>query len=186
MEAGNPVDTTNNLRSKIEFVLNIVVAIAVVIVAVVTVARYVSPAPSYAHDDQGRALVGTRMTLTGVSQPTATRNLVFFMRKDCPACKIAAPLYRKLSAEASKQGVTRVAILPDALQEGLPYLRSLELDADHVRSADLSSFKISSVPTAVVLDRNGIVKGAWVGVVPGREEETRSQIVALLQTTEPE
>jgi len=183
MEAGNPVDTTNNLRSKIEFVLNIVVAIAVVVVAVVTVARYVSPGPIHGHEDQGQALVGTRMNLGGIRQPAARRNLVFFMRKDCPACKIAAPLYRQLSAEASKQGVTRVAILPDALQEGLPYLRSLELDADHVRSADLSSFRISSVPTAVVLDSDGIVKGAWVGVVPGREEATRSQVVALLHAT---
>jgi peroxiredoxin len=104
------------------------------------------------------------------------------MQKDCPACKLAAPLYRQLIAEAAKRDVKSVAIVPDSLEEGRQYLRSLDLRADHVRSANLSSYKISTIPTALVVDGAGVVKGVWTGAAPDRESETRAKVVAVLET----
>lgn len=172
------------LRSKLEFALNIVVTVAIVVVAVVTVKRYLSPGHGHPHDDgtqRGQTLVGTRMAVPGVDRGPGKKTLVLFLRKDCPACKMAAPLYRELIAEASRQGVRRVAILPDSLEEGTEYLRSLDLDPDHVHSADLSSYRIPAVPAAVVLDGDGVVRGAWIGAAPGGEKETRSKVIALLE-----
>jgi thiol-disulfide isomerase/thioredoxin len=178
------VTTMNNLRSKIELALNMVVVIAIVSVAVVTVKRHLSlghPGRDH-HTEHGQAMVGARMTIPGVGQEPDQKSLVLFLRKDCPACRMVAPLYRELIAEASKQGVRQVAILAGSLEEGKQYLRSLDLDPDHVQSADLfASYKISSVPTAVVLDGDGVIEGAWVGAAPGRENETRSEVIALLQ-----
>ena len=173
--------STTSLRPRIELILNIVTVVAIVVVAAVTVKRYLSPRHAHAHVDlRSRALVGTRMTIPDVARGPDGRILVLFLQKDCSACKVAAPLYRQLIAEASRRGVKSVAILPDPLEVGNQYLRSQDLRADHVQSANLSSYRISSIPTALVLDGEGVVKGAWTGATPGHEDEMRTKVVAVL------
>jgi peroxiredoxin len=178
----------NNIKSKIEFSLNIVVVIAIVIVAVVIVRQYVSPL-RVDHGGNTRqraqALVGTRLTVTGVDWRQNKKSVVFFLQKDCPACKIAAPFYRQLIDEASRRDVKRLAILPDPLEEGQQYVRSLDLRIDGVQSAELSSYKITSIPTVLYVNSDGVVKGAWIGAAPDRENETRTELVALLEAKGP-
>ena len=174
-------ESTGSLRSKIELILNIVTVVAILVVAGVTVKRYLTPRHGHDHvDRRAPALVGTRMTIPDAGRGPGGKTLVLFLQKDCSACRIAAPLYRQLLAEASKRDVKSVAIFPDSLEEGNRYLRSHDLRADHVQSADLSSYRISSIPTALVLDGEGVVKGAWTGAAPGHEDETRAKVVALL------
>jgi hypothetical protein len=174
------VDSTNTLRSKIELGLNIAITVAIVVVAGVTVMRY------FAYE-RGRGnqnpptLVGTRLSIPGIGGGPTQKNLVLFMRSDCPACKMAAPLYRQLIAEASKRDVKSVAILPDSLEQGKQYLQSLQLGAHDVQSVDLSVYSISSVPTALVVDGEGVVKGSWIGVTQGQDKTVANEIVALLE-----
>lgn len=176
------------LKSRIELILNVVITVAIVIVAAMTVKRYLSPHAGHEHDQGNRqapSLVGTVMNVPGAELRPGEKSLVLFLMKDCPACKMVAPLYRELLAEASKRGIKRVAILPDTLEEATQYLRSLDLDADQVLSGNLSSYNISSVPTALILDANGVVKGFWRGAAPGRDNEIRTQVVALLGAKGP-
>ena len=182
----NAPGPTTSLRSKIELILNVVTVAAIVVVAGVTVNRYLTPRHVHAHVDwRGEALVGTRMTVPNVERGLHRKTLVLFLQKDCSACKVAAPLYRQLIAEASKRGVKSVAILPDSLEEGIRYLHSHDLRADQVQSENLSRYRISSIPTALVLDGEGVVRGAWSGAAPDRENETRTRVVALLEAKGP-
>lgn len=180
----NNAGSTNTLRSKIELGLNIVITVAIVVVTAVTVMRYFASRHAHEHD-RGKqnqpTLVGTRLSIPGIGGGQTQKNLVLFMRSDCPACKIAAPLYRQLIAEASQRDVKSVAILPDSPERGRQYLQSLQLGAQDVQSADLSAYPISTVPTALVVDGEGVVKGSWIGVKRGQENTVANEVVALLE-----
>jgi peroxiredoxin len=180
----NNADSTNALRSRIELGLNIAIAMAIVVVAAVTVMRYLASRHAQEHDRGNRnppTLVGTRLSIPGLGGGRTRKNLVLFMRSDCPACKMAAPLYRELIAEASKRDVKSVAILPDSPEEGKQYLQSLQLRAQDVQSADLSAYSISAVPTALVVDGDGAVQGSWIGVKQGQEKTVANEVIALLE-----
>jgi len=43
----------------------------------------------------------------------------------------------------------------------------------------------SGVPTTAVLDRSGIVRGVWVGYVPGAEQQMQRLILQLIDETNP-
>ena len=42
---------------------------------------------------------------------------------------------------------------------------------------------VSGVPTTVVLDRNGIIRGVWVGYDAGSEERMQELVIELMETT---
>src|SRR5437764_9474601 len=99
--------------------------------------------------------------------------------KDCVYCKASAPFYRQLIEDASKRDVKLLAILPNSIEEGQTYLRSVDLAIGDVRNGALSAYKISGTPTILFVDGQGIVRGAWFGSAPERDKQMRDELVAL-------
>jgi thioredoxin-related protein len=172
-----------NLRANIELGLNIVIAISVVVVAVVVVRRFVFQQPvnqvNQEIDQQQQMLLGTRIDVPNVNWGQNKKSLVFFLAKDCIYCEKSAPFYRQLIGEASKRNVKWLAVLPQPVEEGRRYLQSLDLPIDNVQTGLLSSYKVRATPTVLFVDKEGIVKGVWVGASPAREKEMRDRLVAL-------
>src|SRR6476469_6009276 len=93
-----------NLRANVETAAQIVIAIAVVVVAGVVVWRYlflrqISPA------SVSRITVGERLDIQNVDWQQNQKSLVFFLMKGCRYCESSAPFYRQLIEEASKRNV---------------------------------------------------------------------------------
>jgi peroxiredoxin len=168
---------SNNARANIELGLNVAIAIAVVVVAVVVVKRYAFPPQNPA--SLPRITKGERLNVPNTDWQQNQKSLVFFLKKDCVYCTSNAPFYRQLLEEASKRNVKWLAILPNSVEEGREYLRSLALPIENVQSGSLSSYKIPGTPSVLFVDRQGIVKSVWIGAAPGQESQMRDELIAL-------
>jgi thiol-disulfide isomerase/thioredoxin len=124
--------------------------------------------------------------------------VMFFWAHWCPDCKIEGPILAKMYAKYQSQGVTIVAptqrygyvagganASPDeelkyiiqVREQYYPFLADLPVP---VSVADHQRYGVSTTPTMVIVDRQGIVRAYH----PGRytEEELDAQIRALLGT----
>ena len=168
---------SNNVRANVELGLNVVITVAIVVVAVVLVKRY-----AFSPENPGslpRITKGERLNIPNTDWEKNEKSLVFFLKRDCVYCTSNAPLYRQLVDDASKRNVKWLAILPDSIEEGREYLRSLALPIENAQSGSLSSYKIPGTPSVLFVDRHGIVKSVWIGAVPGQERQMRDELVAL-------
>jgi peroxiredoxin len=170
---------SNNVRANIETGAQILIAIAVLIIAGVVVKRYLFPAQVNSMQQEGQKLMGTRISVPNVDWEQNKKSLVFFLKKDCVYCKLSAPFYRQLIEDASQRNVKWLAVLPDSPEEGRGYVRSLELPIENVQSASLSDYKIPATPSVLFVDNQGIVKSVWVGVSPNQQPKMREELIAL-------
>jgi peroxiredoxin len=169
-----------NLRSNIELVAQVAIAIAVLVVAGVVVKRYLSAGPENRLEDQEQMMLGTRINVPNIDWAENRKTVVFFLNKDCVYCKMSAPLYRDLIAEASKRNSKHLAILPNSIEEGRKYLQELDLPIADVHTAPLSSYRVPVTPTVLFVDSHGLIKGVWMGAAPAKEKAMREQLLALL------
>lgn len=168
----------NNVRANLELGAQIVIAIAIVVVAGVVVKRSLFPR-QVSPASLPRITIGERLNVPNVDWDQNKKSIVFFLMKDCKYCKSSAPFYRQLIEDASKRNVKSLAILPSSVEEGSKYVQSLELPIENVQTGSLSSYKIPGTPSVLFVDKEGIVKSVWIGADPGREREMRDELVAL-------
>jgi peroxiredoxin len=174
--------TTTDTRAKIELGLNIVIAVAIVLIAGVVVKRTFFPEqvnrPTL--EQQAQMLLGTRINVPGADWAQNKKSLVFFLKKDCIYCDAIAPAYRELISEAQKLNVKLIAILPNSVEEGRQYVQALGLSIDDVQMGSLSSYKMPGTPSVLMVDGEGTIRGIWIGAEPGRDREMREKLVSLL------
>jgi len=168
----------DDFKTKVELGAQIVIAIAVLAIAGVVIKRSLSPG-EITPKTLPRIAVGERLNVPNVDWEQNQKSLVFFLMKDCAYCKSSAPFYRQLTEDAAKRGVKVLAILPNAVQEGSEYLRSLDLRIVDVRTGLLSSYKIPGTPTVLFVDNLGLVKSVWFGGDPRGQKEMRDELLAL-------
>ena len=170
-----------NFRANIELGAQVAIALAILVVAGVLVKRTVFPGQANVAA-MPRINAGERISIPNIDWAQNKKSLVFFLKKDCPYCTSSAPLYRQLIEDASKRNVKCVAVLPNSPEEAHKYLQYLELPIDNVQTSPLAPFKITGTPTVLYVDEAGIVKSAWFGAQPGREQEMHDKLVALFDS----
>lgn len=130
------------------------------------------PAPRFELDDLDRANGGSgaRVRIGFAGEPGAT--LVFFLSPECPVCKQLLPTLRRAVADeaASTAAPVRLVIASDGeLAAHRAFRRAHSLgDVPYVLSSELGMrFGVGQLPTAVLLDSEGIVRAR--GLVNTRE-----------------
>lgn len=172
----------NSFRTNIEFGAQIVIAIAVLVVAGIIVKRYISA-------DQRTALrmpsisAGERLNLPDVDWKQNKKSVVFFLNKDCRYCTSSAPVYRQLTEEAFKHNVKSLAVFPHSAEEAKAYLESIKLSVNEILIRPLPSYKIAGTPTVLFVNSSGTVEGVWVGDASGREKQIREEFLTLAEKT---
>lgn len=172
-----------SLRTNLELAVQIVIAIAVVIVAGVVVKRSLFPLPTKqgGWQEQSPIKIGAQINIPNIVWEQNEKTLVFFLKNDCRYCKSAAPFYRELIETASKRNVKSLAILPDPIEEARQYVRSLQLPIENVQTGSLASFQIPGAPSVLFVDNKGTVRSVWIGADPARENEMRDQLTVLFE-----
>jgi peroxiredoxin len=171
----------SNLRANIELCAQIVVAIAVIVVAGVIVKRHVFPQRPTPLNVQGIA-AGEHLNLPDVDWKRTQKTLVFFLNKDCHFCTSSAPFYRQWIEEASsKQNFSLVAVLPNSAEEAQAYIQSIRLPIADIHVGPLAPYKIVGTPTVLLVDESGIVEKVWFGGVLGKEKQMRDELLASIE-----
>jgi len=146
---------------------------------------------------EGAEFIGTK-PLPSLADLKGKIVVMFFWAHWCPDCKIEGPILAKMYAKYQSQGVTIVAptqrygyvagganaspgeelkYIIQVREQFYPFLADLPVPVSVV---DHQRYGVSTTPTMVIVDRQGIVRAYH----PGRytEEELDAQIRALLGT----
>lgn len=169
----------NSLRSNIELSAQIVIAIAVLVVAGIFVKR------QFFQEGRNTPAIsaGERLNLADIDWKQNKKSLVFFLNKDCHYCTSSAPVYRQLKEEAQKQNVKSLAVFPHSIEEAKVYLESVQLSFDEIRSSPLAPYKIPGTPTVLFVNSSGTDQKVWFGDVSGREKQMREEFLTLAEKT---
>lgn len=169
----------SRFRTNIEFGAQILMAIAVLVVAGIIVKRQVVPERRTVNIPAISA--GERLNLANVDWNQNRKSLVFFLNKDCQYCTSSAPFYRQLKEEAIKQNVKSLAVFPHSIEEGKAYLASIQLSIDEIYTSPLAPYKIPGTPTVLFVNSSGTVEKGWFGDVSGREKQIREEFLTLAE-----
>lgn len=124
------------------------------------------------------SVVGERIDPLGeVDFSTTTRSLVMVLQSDCVFCQESMPFYRRLvAADRSDAQIVVVAPPRDAGIIG-DYLASEGVTPDSVVFVGSGVLPISGTPTLLLVDRDGVVTNAWIGLL---SEEREAEVTDAL------
>lgn len=157
------------MTKKLEVVTNIAILVVAVIASAVLVKNYLLSKPGRGMPLQ--IAVGEKFSLTGVDWQANGNTLVLALAPGCDSCSESAPFYRRLRAELPTRQVHMTAVLPESVEEGRQYLRSLQVEIGDVRQGSFRSLKINGTPTLILVDQQGVVRNVWLGRFPPEKEQ---------------
>jgi len=155
------------MKSKIETMMNIVVIVLGVVVGSVFLKdHFFSPASQPESIKVGDKLANVK----GWDWAAHDQTLVLGLKKGCHFCEDSAPFYQRLAAQPQHGGLTIVAVFPDTADEVKGVVQSEALRIPALAGVPLESLKISATPTLLLVDKNGTVENAWIGMLSPRQE----------------
>ncbi len=107
--------------------------------------------------------------------------LVIFGRDSCPACKASADFHKELVAVAEASGVRAIAALTASIENPTQFAASLGLAPDHAVRAHPAPEFLKSVPTVIVVNRNGDILSKTEGALRADKQRALLNFVANLR-----
>lgn len=148
-----------DLAKRIQVAANISTIAVCVLIGAVVLIRWRGDSTA-AHSKRGFT-PGMSVVIPGVDFTRSPRTLVLFLRSGCHFCTESAPLYRRLMEKTGSSTVHAVAVLPDQPSVAKAYLSTLGVgDIDQVQAVVP---QLVGTPTILLVDRNGLAVGNWVG-----------------------
>ena len=156
------------MKSKIEAAANIIVIVFAVVMGSVFLKDRLSPvAPESSAVKAGDKLPN----LDGWDWSAHEQTLVLGLRKGCHFCEDSAPFYQRLTAQQEPgSNSTLVAVFPDTADAVKEVVQSEGLRILALAGVPLERLKIDATPTLLLVDRNGTVVNAWIGMLSPRQE----------------
>jgi thiol-disulfide isomerase/thioredoxin len=123
--------------------------------------------------------VGGRIDVPPSVYDASPYTVVLFARSTCVFCQRARPLFAKLAADVAEDPSVRMVMVssPSGRTGDLEYARSVGLDESRIVVLDPRSLRLKTVPTLVLVDRQGQVRYSHEGM------PTAADLEELLRTT---
>lgn len=123
--------------------------------------------------------VGNKMPIESVNWTEKNQTLVLYLSTTCRYCNESVPFYRKLMKERSKFGFEIIAVMSQNPEEARSYLKKNDLDIPEVFSSSLSSLGVTSTPTLLLVNQDGVVSDFWRGKLsPEKEAEVLAKLAS--------
>jgi hypothetical protein len=122
---------------------------------------------------------GTRLSLSGVDWKVRQRTLLLALSNQCHFCSESASFYKRLTVGVPKESVRVIAVLPQSVDIGREYLKSLDLHVEEIRQTPMEALNIRGTPTLILVNEDGVVGKVWRGKLSTEKE---AEVMALLQT----
>ena len=95
--------------------------------------------------------------------------LIMALRSDCGFCQESMPFYRRLLAR-DRAGVRIIVAAPPADTGIADYLASESVNPDTVAFVEPDAVPVSGTPTLLLVDGEGLVTHAWIGLLNAERE----------------
>lgn len=189
-------NTKNKFTRGVEIAMNLSIMLVALIGATVLVKNYLLRSPAVVTTGRPPAAAarnasgarelpsgpaqGTQLSVPGISWADSEETVVLALSDKCKYCTESAPFYKQLAAETAKRsGVRVVAVFPQDTSVGKKYLDDLGVSVGDVKQATLDSMGVRGTPTLMIVDKSGMVKQSWVGLLKAeRETEVLNRIKA--------
>jgi thioredoxin-related protein len=157
------------MKTKIEFVANVVVILLAVVIGIVFIKdRF---APSSAGPIEVKA--GDKLAkIDGLDFGANDETLLLVLRKGCHFCEDSAPFYQRLVTQQKQSGshASIVAVFPDAADVAKEVVQSEGLGVQAISGVPLEKLNVNGTPTLLLVDSTGKVLKAWMGMLSPRQE----------------
>lgn len=107
--------------------------------------------------------------------------LVIFGRESCPACQASAAFHKTLAAAAEAHGIRTVAALTASIEDPKKFAASIGIAPDHALRAIPVPEHLKSVPTVIVVSRNGTILKKTEGALSSEKQRALVQFVTSLR-----
>jgi hypothetical protein len=167
-----------NLSKLTENLANIAIIAVAILLGFVLVRTYIwprqvqNPTPTAAQAQRDpRVPAGTKISLPNTDWSKSSRTLVLVVSDTCHFCTDSAEFYKALAAQAQKNSVNIIAVLPQPQEQGKAYLDKLGVSVAEIKQAQLNSIGVNATPTLIMVDQSGSVIESWVGKLPVEKEK---------------
>jgi rhodanese-related sulfurtransferase len=161
-------------------ILNIAILLVTLILSALLVKKFLFQP---AQNPEYRVAANAILRLDGINWTDSDRTVLLALQKECKYCSESAQFYRRLAAGLASQSNTRlIAVFSEKESETEAYLKQLDVPIEESRYVSFSSLGISSVPTLLILDRNGVVTDMWIGKLSPLEEKALMSKLRLEDT----
>ncbi len=124
--------------------------------------------------------IGRQVFVEGIDWSKSEQTMVLFLSTQCGYCKKSEPFYHRLNGEPrDPQAARLIAVFPQPNQNGKEYLEQAHIVVDDLRQRPATDLRVRGTPTLVLVDRNGIVRNKWEGLLSPAQE---AEVMTLLQT----
>ena len=167
------------VTQKVEFLANIAIIVAAVLLSFVLIKSYLLPDRSKDGPRDMRIPTGSKISLPGVDWSSNKQTLLVVLQKGCHFCSESAPFYQRLVREMAGRGnIHLTAVLPQTVDESKKYLNDLGVAIEDIKQAELDAVGVKGTPTLILVNNEGAVMNAWVGKLTADNEEG---VLRLLQ-----
>lgn len=107
--------------------------------------------------------------------------VVLALRTSCEYCTRSIPFYRDIVDTYRLSDTVHIAaVFPEDAAVASAYLRIQQLHVRVVPEQPLADIKVAGTPTVLILDPQGRILKAWVGLLlPESEVEVKTQLASL-------
>ena len=171
------------MKIRLETAANWIIIVTGLMVAVLLAARFADNQRQGPRKVSESYRPGDKLT-TGevpVDFSKAPQTLVLVVSSQCHYCTASMPFYRDLLTGISRaQNHTQVVAAgllekTTALQK---YLNDNQLAVDQIITVSTAKTKFKVTPTVLLVDRNGIIKGVWTGMLS--TEQSQKDLVRVI------
>lgn len=128
-----------------------------------------------------RSRGGGEIEIPAAWRSQADYTLIVFGRESCPACAASAKFHKQLAATAESHGVRVVAALTGSAETPSAFAASIGVTADHALNASPAPKYLKSVPSIVIVSRDGTVLRRADGVQSVAQQRSLLSFVAALR-----
>jgi rhodanese-related sulfurtransferase len=151
----------NKTKFNLEKATNIVVILAIIMVAGVIVKRYAFDSS----DAPQKIEVGKVVSIPNINWGQNEQTIIISVKQDCSFCSLSASFISQIVDEASKQNVKTEIVSSDSEVDIKEYLAQMKLPELKSHQIGLRDSGFLASPTFLFVDRDGIVKDMWIGAL---------------------
>ena len=170
------------MATKLDKVTNIVTIITCAVMCLYLVSRWTAGGGSASRAATPYAVGDEVESIADVSFQASPATAVVFVQSQCRFCTESMPFYRELAEIPDRlaRHVRIVAVSPEPMEQLRQYLKSHELTIDLAIGGHRVSTRITGTPTLIVVDRKGVIRGAWSGRL---SEAGQKEVVKVISET---
>lgn len=106
------------------------------------------------------------------------QTLVLFTRSTCPYCQQSVPFHQKLLALSESSGIPAIALSDDPQLNLEAALAAQRLQFSEAHSVMLSRLGSVGTPTIALVDKSGVIRRAWQGILSEKRENEVMNVIA--------